>query len=48
MVGKIDGIPSTVGGLLGDYQRRSLSPIPLKDNKTGIRVGVLDLMTCTL
>ena len=45
MVGKINGIPSTVGGLLGDCQRRALSPILVKENKTGRRVGVLGLRT---
>ena len=45
MVGKINGIPSTVGGLLGDYQRRAPSLVLVKENKTGRRVGVLGLTT---
>ena len=45
VVGKIDGSPSKIGGLLGDCQRRALSPVLVKENKTGRRVGVLGLMT---
>lgn len=42
-VGNIYAIPGIVGGLLGYCQRRSLSPIPVKDNKNGRRVGVLGI-----
>ena len=45
VVGKIDGSPSIIGGLLGDCQRRALSPILVKENKIGRRVGVLGLRT---
>lgn len=48
VVGKIYCSPSTVGGMLGDYQIRSLSPILVKDNKIGRRVGVLGVRTCKL
>ena len=48
MVGKIDGIPSPIGGSLGDCQRRALSPVLVKENKTGRRVGVLGLRTCII
>ena len=40
VVGKIDGSPSTIGGLLGDCQRRALTLIIVKENKFGIREGV--------
>ena len=43
VIGKIDGSPSTIGGLLGDCQRRALSPVLVKENKNGRRVGVLGL-----
>ena len=43
MVGKINGSPSTIGGLLDDGQRRALSLVLVKENKTGRRVGVLGL-----
>ena len=29
--GKIDGSPSKIGGLLGDYQRRALSYVLVKE-----------------
>ena len=45
---KIDGNPSTIGGLLGDCQRRALSHVLVKENNTGKRVGVLGLRTCIL
>ena len=48
VVGKIDGSPSTIGWLLGDYQIRSLCPALVKENKTGRRVGLLGLRTCKL
>ena len=48
VVGKIDGSPSTIGGLLGDYQRRALSHVLVKENKTGRRVGVLGLRMCKI
>ena len=48
MVGKIDGSPSTIGGLLGDCKTRALSPILVKENKTGRKVGVLGLRTCII
>ena len=40
MVGKIDGSPSIVGGLLGDCQIRALTLVLVKENNIGIRVGV--------
>ena len=46
VVGKIDCSPSRIGGLmLGEYQIRALSPVLVKENKTGRRVGVLGLTT---
>ena len=48
MVGKIDGSPRKIGGLLGDCQRRALSYVLVKENKTGRTVGVLGLRTCIL
>jgi len=48
IVGKIDGSPSIVGGLLGDFQIIALSHIFVKENKTGKRVGVLGLRTCII
>lgn len=48
MLGKIDGSPIIVGGLLGDCQIISLIPILMKDNKTSRRVGVLGLRTCII
>ena len=48
MVGKIDGSTCTIGGLLGDCQRRALSHVLVKENKTGRRVGVLGLRTCKI
>lgn len=41
MVKKIDGSQSTIEGLFGDFQRRDLSCILVKENNTGRRVGVL-------
>ena len=46
-VGRIDGNPSTIGGLLGDYQRRALSHVLAKEN-IGSRVGELGLRTCRI
>ena len=40
MVGQIDGSPSIVGGLLGDYQRRALTLLLVKENKIGRRESV--------
>ena len=40
VVGKIDGSPSTVGGLLDYCQRRALTLVLVKDNKIGRRAGV--------
>ena len=48
VVGKIDGNPSKIGGLLGDYQRRSLSHVLVKEKNTNRRVGVLGLRTCRI
>ena len=48
LVGKIDGSPTTFGGFLDDFQRRYLSNVLLKENKTGRRVGVLGLRTYIL
>ena len=48
LVGKIDGSPATVGGFLDELQRRSLSHVLSKENKTGRRVGVLGLRTYIL
>ena len=45
VVGKIDGSPSTIGGLLGDCQRRALSPVLVKEKNTGRSVGILGLRT---
>ena len=46
VVGKIDGNPSTIGGLLGDCQIRALCPVLVKENKNGRRVCVLGLRMC--
>ena len=43
VVGRIDGNPTTIGGLLGDCQRRALSHVFVKENNIGRRVGVLGL-----
>ena len=43
VVGKIDGSLSTVGGLLGDCQRRAIRSILVKENKIGRREGVLHI-----
>ena len=48
VVGKFDGNPSTIGGLLGDCQRRVVSHVFVKENNTGRRVGVLGLRTCKI
>ena len=48
LFGKLDGSPSTIGGLLGDYQRRALSYVLVKENKTGRRVGVFGLRMCRI
>ena len=48
VVGKIDGNPSTVGGLLGDCQRGALTLVLVKENKTGRRVCVLGVRTCKI
>ena len=43
VVGKINGSLITVGGFLGDCQRRALSSILVKENKIGRRAGVLHI-----
>lgn len=48
VVGESDGSPNTVGGLLGDYQRRALSHVLMKDNKASRRLGLLGLRTSIL
>ncbi len=48
MAGKIDGSISIVEGFLGDYQRRALSHVIVKDNKTSRRGGVLGLRMCII
>ena len=48
VVGRIDGNPTTIGGLLGDCQRRALSHVLVKENNTGRRVGVLGLRMCRI
>ena len=48
VVGRIDGNPTTIGGFLGDYQRRALSDLPVKENNTGRRVGVLGIRMCRI
>ena len=45
MVGKIDGSPSTFGGLLSDCQIIALSLLLVKENETGRKLGVLGLRT---